>query len=322
MKLQTQIPIEKAGHQIDYSSELLLLGSCFVENMGDKLEYFKFKSIQNPFGILFNPISIETLISKSIRNYNYAVEDIFYHNERWHCFDVHSDLSDESKEGLLQKLNDAIKLTHQQILNSTHIIITLGTARVYRSNESKAIVANCHKIPQKQFTKVLLSVKDIVGSLKNIITMIQDINPNVQFIFTVSPVRHLKDGFVENQRSKAHLISAIGEVLLSQEQSRKKHYFPSYELMMDELRDYRFYATDMVHPNQLAIDYIWEKFIEVWISKESYPTMEKVDAIQKGIQHRAFNYDSKQHQKFLSSLREKIHEIQKDHPFIDFTSMK
>jgi len=318
MKLQTKVPLQTADGQVDYLSQMLLLGSCFVENIGKKLEYYKFRSLQNPFGILFHPKAIEKLFSKSIQAFNYTAEDIFYHNERWHCFDAHSDLSDVSKEVLLLKLNDGLKDTRQQIFVSSHIVITLGTAWGYRKLESSAIVANCHKVPQKEFSKDLLSVENIVESLETIVDLIQSVNPTAQIIFTVSPVRHLKDGFVENQQSKAHLISAIGKVLSSRAQSREKHYFPSYEIMMDELRDYRFYKSDMVHPNELAVDYIWEKFKRVWISEKAFSTIEKVEEIQRGILHRPFNPMSIEHQKFLKSLNAKIQALQREFPSMEF----
>ncbi len=319
MNLQTQVPLQQAEHQFDYQSQLLLLGSCFVENIGKKLDYNKFRSLQNPFGILFHPKAIENLLSKSIQIFGYTEDDIFYHNERWHCFDAHSDLSDVSKEELLRKLNNGLKDTRLQISKLTHIIITLGTAWVYRNNTLNAIVANCHKVPQKEFSKDLLSVESIVKSLENTIGLIKSTNPDAQIIFTVSPVRHLKDGFVENQQSKAHLITAILHVLEKNVTlSAVEGYFPSYEIMMDELRDYRFYKSDMVHPNELAVDYIWEKFKDVWISREAFATMDKVEEIQRGLKHRPFNPDSKEHQKFLNSLQGKIAYVQKEYSFIEF----
>jgi len=326
MNLQTQVPLQQAEHQLDYQSQMLLLGSCFVENIGKKLDYYKVRSLQNPFGIFFHPKAIENLLSKSIQAFSYTEEDMFYHNERWHCFDAHSDLSDVSKEELLRKLNEGLKDTQQQISQSTHIVITLGTAWVYRNNISNVIVANCHKVPQKEFSKDLLSVDTIVKSLENIIGLIKSTNPNAQIIFTVSPVRHLKDGFVENQQSKAHLITAIQHVLeknltLSAPcllAGRVEGYFPSYEIMMDELRDYRFYKSDMIHPNEVAVDYIWEKFKDVWISREAFATMEKVEEIQRGLKHRPFNPDSEEHQKFLNSLKSKSQALQSEFPFMKF----
>jgi lysophospholipase L1-like esterase len=319
MKLQTQVPLQQAGNQIDYQSQVLLLGSCFVENIGKKLDYFKFRTLQNPFGILFHPKAIVNLVSRSIQKTGYTSDDVFHHNERWHCFDAHSDLSDISKDGLLQKLNHSLEQTNQQIAQTTHFVITMGTAWVYRHLATNSVVANCHKVPQKEFSKELLSVDAIVACLENMIGLIQSVNPNAHLIFTVSPVRHLKDGFVENQQSKAHLISAIHQIIdKNASLSPVEGYFPSYEIMMDELRDYRFYETDMVHPNQLAIDYIWERFKSTWISNKDYPIMEKVEAIQKGIEHRPFNPGSVQHQKFLGALQYKMQDLKNEYPFIDF----
>lgn len=318
MNLQTHVPLQQAEHQFDYQSQMLLLGSCFVENIGKKLDYYKFRSLQNPFGILFHPKAIESLLTKSIQAFNYTEEDIFYYNERWLCFDAHSDLSDVSKEELLRKLNDGLKDIRQQISISTHIIITLGTAWVYRKLESNAIVTNCHKVPQKEFAKDLLSVENIVESLGTIVDLVQSFNPTAQIIFTVSPVRHLKDGFIENQQSKAHLIAAVHEVIKNTNFASRTSYFPSYEIMMDELRDYRFYKSDMVHPSELAVDYIWEKFKDVWTSKEAFSTMEKVEEIQRGMLHRPFNPKSEEHQNFLNSLHHKIADLKKEYSFIKF----
>jgi len=318
MELQTKIPLTTSDNPIDYQSKLVLLGSCFVENMGAKLDYFKFQQFQNPFGILFHPLAIENLVQRAIEGKTYRQEEIFEQDGIWHCFDAHSDLRSGSSEKLLHLLNQRLKETKTNLEASSHIIITLGTAWVYEDNSSGKTVANCHKVPQKQFTKKLLSPTEIEASLQNVMALIQKVNPNTQIIFTISPVRHLKDGFVENQRSKAHLITAIHSVLSSRAQSRELAYFPSYEIMMDELRDYRFYGKDMVHPNPLAIDYIWERFKSVWISENASAVMDEVDAIQKGLLHRPFNPDSDAHQKFKTSLRAKITYLQERFPFMKF----
>ncbi|SEB48339.1 GSCFA family protein [Maribacter dokdonensis] len=318
MNLLTEIPLSKANNPIDYSSQLLLLGSCFSENIGAKLSYYKFQGIQNPFGILFHPLAIERIIEKSVNQEFFTEEDVFNENEQWHSFDAHSSLSNSSKAQIIEDLNNAIGRTSTQVNTASHIIITLGTAWVYRKSSSNKVVANCHKVPQSNFTKELLSVEEAVESLKRVITFVQSVNPRVQFIFTVSPVRHLKDGFLENQRSKAHLIAAIHQVLNEDRVS----YFPSYELMMDVLRDYRFYSKDMIHPNETAIEYIWEKFRLVWIKDSMDDHLKKVDEIQRGLQHRPFNPDSEAHQKFLTSLRRKITYIQKEYPFMDFQISK
>mgnify|MGYP003385372546 CR=1 FL=1 len=315
MNLQTHIPIQKESRNpIDYTSKLLLIGSCFSENIGRKLEHYKFQTVQNPLGILFHPIAIENLICNAINKKTYTEKDVFFHNERWHCFDAHSIISNPNKEALLTNLNHTILSTNKQVHNATHLAITLGTSWVYRHVETDTIVANCHKIPQKKFLKEVLSIDQITQSLEAIIALIKSVNNDVNILFTVSPVRHLKDGFIENQQSKAHLIAAIHQVLNGGNAS----YFPSYEIMMDELRDYRFYAEDMLHPNQTAINYIWEKFTNSWISEEAKIIMQEVAAIQRGLAHRPFNEDSEQHQQFLKTLQQKTETLQKSVPSIVF----
>ncbi len=314
------MPVKKEIHNsLNYDSKILLLGSCFSENIGNKLTLYKLQSNQNPFGILFHPKAIENLITNAINKKTYTEKDIFFLNERWHCFDAHSSLSNPNKTLLLQNLNTTIEQTNKQINESTHIIITLGTSWVYRFIETDSIVANCHKVPQKKFLKELLSFDEVAESLEAIIALIKSVNPTINILFTVSPVRHLKDGFVENQQSKSHLISAIHNVV---EPRNNTHYFPSYEIMMDELRDYRFYAEDMIHPNQTAINYIWEKFTDSWFSDKSKETMEEVSTIQNGINHKPFNPNSNRHQQFLEGLKNKIARLQEEHSFINFFSKK
>ncbi|SEP79797.1 GSCFA domain-containing protein [Flavobacterium urocaniciphilum] len=316
MNFQTQIPISKSDFPIDYSSKIISFGSCFAENMGEKFEYFKFENVVNPFGIIFNSVSIEKLIIRCIRKQYFTENDIFQHNDLWHCYEVHSELSNSNKEEFLTTLNELIDSTHQQLLESTHIIITLGTSWVYRNIESNEIVANCHKVPQKQFTKELLSVAQIESNLQKILSEIQTINSHCKFIFTVSPVRHIKDGFMENNVSKAHLIAALNSVVTLS--LSKCNYFPSYEIMMDELRDYRFYAEDMLHPNQTAIDYIWIKFFENYVAEKEFGTMQQVCDIQKALHHKPFNPNSESHLKFLENLNSKITSIKSKLPHIQF----
>lgn len=314
MNLQTKIQLKKQSKNlIDYNSNVLLLGSCFSDNIGKKLDYFKFQNLQNPFGILFHPKAIETLIENAVNQKDYSEKDVFFNNEQWHCYDAHSKLSNTSKEDLLNDLNSLIKLTYNQIHGSSHIIITMGTAWVYRFLENNTVVVNCHKVPQKQFNKELLSIYDITNCLKNILRLIRSLNIEASVIFTVSPVRHLKDGFIENAQSKAHLLAAIHQVA-----EKQSFYFPSFEIMMDELRDYRFYETDMIHPNQTAIAYIWERFKEVWASNKGIKTMDDIDSIQKGLLHKPFNPDSASHQKFLKKLELKKEKLKAKHPFIVF----
>ncbi|WET04311.1 GSCFA domain-containing protein [Flavobacterium sp. YJ01] len=307
MQFRTQIPISKSNNPIDYNSKILSIGSCFAENMAEKFDYFKFQNETNPFGIIFNSVSIEKLFKRVCKQELFEEKDVFFHNERWHSFDVHSDLSNSDRQELLETLNKAVSETNKKLKEATHIIITFGTSWIYRNMESDEVVANCHKVPQKQFSKELLSVNEIQKSIQNTIESIEALSPNINFIFTISPVRHIKDGFVENQLSKSHLFTALHQVLKSHNSKLKTHnYFPSYEIMMDELRDYRFYNEDMLHPNQIAIDYIWKLFSENYISQDSFSLMQQVDEIQKSLRHRSFNPESEQHQKFLAKLQQKI----------------
>jgi lysophospholipase L1-like esterase len=318
MQFRTQIPISKTNNPIDYNSKIISIGSCFAENMAEKFDYFKFQNQTNPFGIIFNPVSIEKIISRVIKQEFYTEKDVFFYNERWHSYEVHSDLSNSDRQELLETLNKAILETGKQLKEATHIIITYGTSWIYRNIESDEIVANCHKVPQKQFIKQLLSVNEIEQSIQNTIDLIGILNPQINFIFTVSPVRHVKDGFAENQLSKSHLFASLHSNLKSKINNLKLEYFPSYEIMMDELRDYRFYTEDMLHPNQVAIDYIWHKFSENYISENSIKTMEEISDIQKSLRHRSFNPESEQHKKFLSKLQQKINAIQEKWNHIKF----
>jgi hypothetical protein len=316
MQFRTLIPISKSNHPIDYNSKIMSLGSCFAVNMAEKLDYYKFQNSCNPVGILFHPLAIEKLIDFAVSEKQFTENDIFFHNELWHSFDVHSDLSSSDKEDLLASLNALIKSTNQQLSESTHIIITYGTSWVYRNKESDSIVANCHKVPQKQFKKELLSVVEIEESIANTLKLVHAVNPNCNIIFTVSPVRHIKDGFVENQWSKANIISALHgtfDFRLS-----TINYFPSYEIMMDELRDYRFYTEDMLHPNQVAIDYIWKRFKETTISETAFAVMDEVENVQKSLSHKPFNPDSESHLKFESKVREKITKLENQYSFMKF----
>lgn len=315
MQFRTQIPILKSNQPIDFNSKVVSLGSCFAVNISEKFQYFKFQIETNPFGIIFNPVSIEKIIRRVVEKRFFTEKDFFFANERWHCFEVHSKLSSSDKESFLIKLNQLLEMTHAQITQSTHIIITYGTSWVYREKEHHEVVANCHKIPQKQFDKELLSVETIEKSIQNTIVLIQKISPNCHFIFTISPVRHIKDGFVENQISKAYLISALHSSISHLPSSS---YFPSYEIMMDELRDYRFYAEDMLHPNQTAIDYIWKLFAEAYSTTETFSTMTLIENIQKSLGHRPFNEDSEEYAKFSSQLQDKIKKIKEKFPHIRF----
>lgn len=319
MELRTHIPLGGSGIKIDYQSRSLLLGSCFVENLWGKLDYFKFRGLQNPFGILFHPLAMENLVERALESREYQHTEIFEQEGIWYCFDAHSELRATGAHELLSLLNNRLSDTREALGNASHIIITFGTAWVYDHLDHGGTVANCHKRPQREFNKRLLSVDQIRGSLERLLSMVYDTNPDIQPILTISPVRHLRDGFIENQRSKAHLITALHQVLEGHGSGNAgPAYFPSYEIMMDELRDYRFYARDMVHPNALAIDFIWEAFQRTWMAPDCIAVMGEVDHLQKGLGHRPFNPDTREHQKFRAALGEKIAYLQEAYPFMKF----
>lgn len=315
MDLQTKVIVKPQQQTIGYDAEVVLLGSCFAENIGNKFEYFKFKNLINPFGILFHSKAIETFLWMATQGETYTEADVFAYNDLWHSFDAHSSLSNVSKNTILDTLNTRLLETFNSLKSASHIIITLGTAWVYKLKDLDMVVANCHKVPQREFDKILLSDQEIVQQLKNCVEMVKNTNPDITIIFTVSPVRHVKDGIVENNRSKAHLLTAVHEVV---ESNASLFYFPSYEIMMDELRDYRFYDSDMIHPSSLAIDLIWEKFVTTWVSKKATDTMWKVEEIQKALAHKPFNPKSEKHQHFLQKLESKKKDMLQRYPFMNF----
>lgn len=297
MKFSTPIKITPFASPIEYSSYSFFIGSCFAEHISKKFDQHKLKNTSNPFGILFHPLAVEKIIQKAVQDIVFTADDLVVSNELWCCLDAHSELSATNKDELLAQLNQRLRQTQLALQQATHISITLGTSWVYKYLPTNQMVANCHKIPQKEFSKELLSVEVIAESLNNIFRLL----PNKHILFTISPVRHSKDGFFENNLSKAHLFAALNQVLGDQ-----AHYFPAYEIIMDELRDYRFFAADMLHPNQLAIDYIWERFSENYLSAKAQDTSKEIAAIQKALQHKAFNPDTLQHKQFVASIQKKI----------------
>ena len=315
MKLTTPIKLSRQNPPINYSSKVLLLGSCFAQNMGTKLEYYKFQQCTNPFGILFHPVAIEKLITRAVNQTWFTSKDVFLQNEQWHCFLAHSKLSNTSEEDLISALNSALEKLRFSLLEASHVVFTFGTAWVYKHLEKDTIVANCHKVPQKEFVKQLLSPDDVSDVLLGIETKLRTINPTCSIINTVSPVRHIKDGLIANSRSKAHLIAGVQEIVSPE---KLNYYFPSYEIMMDELRDYRYYKEDLIHPNQTAIAIIWNAFTGSWICPETAALQKKIATIQSGMLHTPFNENSKAHIHFKKDLETKISEIKEQLPWATF----
>lgn len=319
MEFSTKVPIAKAENPISYDSEVVLLGSCFATNIADKLAYFQFKKTVNPFGILFSPCAVEKAISFAVNQKKFGEDDVFFHRERWHSFDAHSEMSGSQTE-LLANLNEAATHLRDSLSAATHIIITLGTAWVYRHKATGELVANCHKVAQKEFAKELLSVTEVETALRNMVSHLHSCNAKAQVIFTVSPVRHIKDGFIENQRSKAHLFSGLHQVLQIPVISHPPPviYFPAYEILMDELRDYRFYAADMLHPSPIALSYIWERFVESCVDPAAVPVMKSVASIRQGLQHRPFDPEGEAYRNHRAKLEANREALEKIYPHFEF----
>jgi len=318
MKLRTEIIIPKEKHCINYNSKIVLYGSCFTENLERHFNHYKFQNVSNSHGILFHPKAIENAITDCIIKKDYTEHHIQNFNDLWLSLNHHTRFSSVNIDEILTLINSEINETHQVIKSASHIFITLGTAWVYRYIKTNLLVANCHKIQQNEFKKELLTIDEITKSLNHIVSEINQFNSNAKILFTVSPVRHLKDGFRENTLSKAYLNTAIHKIL----DNKKTFYFPSFEIMMDDLRDYRFYKNDMLHPNETAVSYIWNIFKNTWIDEGSYDIMHEVDSIQKSLEHKPFHDQSKQHQLFLSKLDKKIESLTKRIPHIRFDNRK
>ncbi len=318
MKLQTKVPVPPSPSPIDHDSSLLLLGSCFVTHMGARLHYYQFPMQENPLGILYHPFALQNLVHRSVRELYYTESELFYHGEAWHCYDAHTDMSRATAKALEQALNNALVQTRNALLEGTHLVITLGTAWAYRRKTTREFVANCHKVPQKEFSKELSTGEEVTESLRQLLEDVRAINKNLHCIFTISPVRHLKEGFIGNQRSKAHLVSGLHAFLDHFQEDPGLSYFPAYEILMDELRDYRFYGEDLLHPNTLAVSYVWERFNECHVSPGSREVMKAVGEVRRGLEHRPFNPGSREYREFRTTLDKKIAALRKHFPHMQF----
>ncbi len=298
--------------KISHRQKLLLIGSCFTEQIGHKLVQHKFQVLDNPNGILFNPVSIANAVASYIDNKQYSSNDLFYQNECWNSWAHHSRFSHPGKEDCLRLINDSQVKANQFLKETDWLLVTLGSAFVYELGNGD-VVANCHKVPTDKFNKRLLRVDEVVAALQNMQEQLRQFNPAIKIIYTISPVRHLRDGFVENNRSKATLINAVHQLI-----SGNIFYFPAYELVIDDLRDYRFYAEDMVHPNYAATNYVWEKFIATCIDEASQSLMKEINNINAAKSHKAFNPASAQHKKFLQTNLEKVQKLNQQFPYINF----
>ncbi len=299
-EFRTPVPLDPQEPKITKKSKVILLGSCFAENVGSYLEKYKFNSVSNPFGVLFNPISICEVIEAALLNTNLD-SDLFCKKEKhYYHFQVHSRLNAPTQDMLSKKIEQQLQFVREYLNNSSHLILTFGSAIIRRHLQKKAIVANCHKQPEDLFQTELLSVDEIVLKLEKLISLLPK---DITVILNTSPVRHLKEGFTSNQLSKSTLILASQKVVENHERVK---WFPSWEIMMDELRDYRFYGNDMIHPNHTAIEYIWGKFCETWLDNDAKQFLKKWNKIITALGHRPFTPQSTEHIQFLEKTLKTI----------------
>ena len=316
MKFRTEINLEKSLNPIEHDKKILTIGSCFAQNIGEYFEHFRFNVMCNPFGVLYNPISIYNSFDLSLQKRKFTQEDLIHSSSEWHSFFHHSDFSHHDSKVCLDKINNEIVSTLDFLSKIDIVIITYGTASVYKHIEKDIIVSNCHKIPSNEFEHFRLSIDATQKAIEQTIDLIKSINKNIRIIFTVSPVRHWKDGAIENQLSKSTLLMSVSEIVQKYENCE---YFPSYEIVMDDLRDYRFYADDLLHPNRLATDYIWSKFSKALFSDDCLALMGEVDKIVKAREHKVRNVESDKHQIFIKAQIQKIQTLREKHPYLQLS---
>ena len=314
MKFTTPVSISKSELDISHQQAVLLVGSCFAVSIGEKLSDHKFNVTLNPNGIIYNPISILTILKRIIEKRAYTNEELLLTNNKWISFNHHGSFSAFDKSECLTKINSSLTKSSDNFKQTKTIFITFGSAWVYEYPDF-GIVANCHKIPNKEFNKRLLTVKEILCAFEKIKEALKDIN----VVFTVSPVRHIKDGLHENNLSKSTLHLAVNNLV---KQHSNYHYFPAYELVVDELRDYRFYKNDLVHPTDLAVYYVWDKFGQCYFNQKTIELNEQLQQIKNAINHKPFNYDGEQHQQFIANQIQLIDELVTKHSFLDFKKEK
>jgi hypothetical protein len=322
MQFQLPINIKSPDNQINYRDKILLIGSCFTEHIGNAMEDLKFSVLQNPNGILFDPNSVCKSLLSYIKNETYSENDLFQLNEVWNSWHHHSRFSHINQTKCLKQINESQLKAHAFLKETGWLIITLGSSFSYRltdeadkANLSKGEgVANCHRAPSQWFDKHLLSIDETVSLLDNVYHQLKQFNPKLKIIFTISPVRHVRDGVVENNRSKARLIEAVHHMT---NKFPGLYYFPAYELVIDVLRDYRFYDVDMVHPNYPATEFVMEKFKESFIDNESRQLMEEIKKIVIARKHKAFQPETNAHKSFLKVHLEKTKELQSKYSYLD-----
>ncbi|MCW3103636.1 MAG: hypothetical protein JWO09_2076 [Bacteroidetes bacterium] len=314
MHFHLQFPIPSFPQQLSYSDKLFFTGSCFAENIGEKMKEEKLRVLINPHGVLYNPSAIEKAIRRYIGNESLKEDELFFANECWNSWEHHSRFSDPSKEACLQQINTSVKSAHEQLRDAGWLFITFGSAFSYKHKGSGIPVGNCHKVPQKEFTKSLLSAEEVISAYTALFAELKKLNPNLKIVLTVSPVRYVRDGVVENNLSKSILLQSVHRLV---EMHEHVFYFPAYELVIDDLRDYRFYKEDLVHPNEQAIDYVFGKLKEVLFDSSAKDLNKSIREILDAAKHRPFNENSEAHKKFKRTFEERSLQLQKKYPFLD-----
>ncbi len=314
VKFRTEVEIPPLPDPVRYDDKILLMGSCFTEHIGKMLDRYRFQIDLNPFGVVYNPASIAIGINRLLKPDPYRHEELFQHDDLWHSYDHHSRFSGSDSESCLNHMNEQLVRAAEFLRKAKFLILTFGTARVYRLAESGRVVTNCHKVPALQFEQELLRVGDIVYTYQRILADCFRINPDLNVILTVSPIRYLKEGPLGNQVSKSTLLLACSELM---QKIPKVHYFPAYEIFMDDLRDYRFYDTDLIHPGEAGIDYVWYRFVESCMDPGNLPVMEDVDRLIKAIGHRSRDLKSPRHREFLKTGLDRAQALQVRYPFMD-----
>ncbi|MFO7669857.1 MAG: GSCFA domain-containing protein [Bacteroidales bacterium] len=314
MQLITEVELHEYPFRIDHHTPSLFMGSCFTENIGRLMERWMFPLTVNPFGVTYNPASISRQLEALMQKEAYVAEELNHHNELWFSFDHYTGFSSPERQNCLEGINRTFLDAKKVLQQASVLVITWGTSWVYRYNPTGEVVCNCHKIPSGQFTRTRLSVNEILNLYSDVITRLFDFNAGLNILLTVSPVRHWKDGAHGNQLSKASLLLATEALELKF--PGKVSYFPSYEMTMDELRDYRFYADDMLHLNSIATGYIWEKFQKVLVSGESQQIIGDLEPLLKMEDHRSRENSSIAHEKSLNKRQEKRAGLQEKYPFL------
>jgi len=314
--LQTKVIIPDPPVTISYKSRCLFMGSCFSDYIGTIMAGYKFRLLMNPFGTLFNPASIAGNLENLVNGKIYKAADLNFHDGLWLSFDHYTGFSNSDPAACLAGINRSVSHASEWLRDCDFLILTFGTAWIYRYKESGKIVANCHKIPQAAFLREFMEPTAIIEQYHRIINLLRQYNPKLKLIFTLSPVRHWSDGAVNNQLSKAVLHFSIHEILKRHEQA---WYFPSYEIFMDELRDYRFYASDMLHPSEQGARYVWERFRDSWVDAPSRQILAEVEGILKATGHRPVNPGSEAHRKFRQNILKKTAQLVQKYPFLDFS---